>query len=171
MERGPAGVVGGMRKLIIPVAAGAASLALAACGSSNDKTSAPASQSAGGAASSSVLKSSSGLALYTPEGETATNVRCTGACAAIWKPVRPGDAKLSDSAVITRPDGTKQLAAAGKPLYTFAQDTPGAVTGDGASDAFGGKSFTWHVVQAGGKTAGAPATKPSGGGGGGYSGY
>ena len=49
-----------MRKLIIPVAAGAVSLALAACGSSNDNTAAPASQSnsANGSAAGTVLKSS-----------------------------------------------------------------------------------------------------------------
>jgi predicted lipoprotein with Yx(FWY)xxD motif len=165
MDRRPPGVIGGMRKLIIPVAAGAVSLALAACGSSNDNTSAPASQNAGGSGASAILKSSSGLALYTPDGESAKNLRCTAGCTSIWKPVRPGDAKVAGGAVITRPDGSKQLAAAGKPLYTFAEDTPGAVTGDGASDAFGGKSFTWHVVQAGGKTAAAPATKPSSSGG------
>jgi predicted lipoprotein with Yx(FWY)xxD motif len=164
-----------MRKLIIPVAAGAVSLALAACGSSNDNTAAPASQSnsANGSAAGTVLKSSGGLALYTPEGESAKSLRCTAACTAIWKPVRPGGAKVSGSAVITRPDGSKQLAVGGKPLYTFAEDTPGAVTGDGASDAFGGKSFKWHAVQAGGKTsAAAPEGQSSGGGGyGAYSGY
>jgi predicted lipoprotein with Yx(FWY)xxD motif len=166
MKRRPVDVVGSMKKLMIPLAAGAVSLMLAACGSSNDQTSAPASQGASGGGTSAVLKSASGLALYTPEGESASNLRCTGACAAIWKPVRPGDAKVAGAAVITRPDGTKQLAAAGKPLYTFAQDTPGAVTGNGASDAFGGKSFMWHAVQGGGKTAAAPApSQPSGGGG------
>jgi predicted lipoprotein with Yx(FWY)xxD motif len=160
MDGGAAGVVLSMKKLTIPVVAGALAIAVAGCGGGNNDKSA--------STTSSVLKSTSGLALYTPEGETTGNVRCTGACAAIWKPVRPGDAKVADSAVIMRPDGTKQLAANGKPLYTFAQDSPGAVTGNGVSDAFGGKRFTWHAVKAGGTTAAAPASQPSGGSGSNY---
>ena len=58
------------------------------------------------------------MALYTPDGESATNVRCTGACVSIWKPLRPGDARLSNTSTITRPDGTKQLTLSGKPLIT-----------------------------------------------------
>jgi predicted lipoprotein with Yx(FWY)xxD motif len=146
-----------MKKLMIPVAAGALAVTLAACGSSNDNTT---------SSTGAVLKTTSGLALYTPDGESAANVRCTGACTSIWKPLRPGDAnpaKAGKLAVITRPDGTKQLAAAGNPLYTFAQDSPGAVTGDGVSDAFAGKHFTWHAVKSGGATA-ATAPMPSGGG-------
>jgi predicted lipoprotein with Yx(FWY)xxD motif len=142
------------------MAIGALALALAACGGSSAKHS----------ATSSVLVDSSGMALYSPAGETATNVRCTGACASIWMPLRPGAAKLANAATITRPDGTKQLAVAGKPLYTFAQDKPGSVTGNGATDAFGGKQFTWHAVQSGGATA-AAAPMPSGGYGGGSGGY
>ena len=148
-----------MKKLTIPMAIGALALALAACGGSSAKHS----------ATSNVLVDSSGMALYTPTGETASNVRCTGACVSIWMPLRPGGAKLANAATITRPDGTKQLAVGGKPLYTFAQDKPGSVTGNGATDAFGDKQFTWHAVQSGGATA-ATAPMPSGGGGssGGY---
>ena len=142
-----------MKKITIPMAIGALAVALAACGGSSAKHS----------ATSSVLVDSSGMALYSPAGETASNVRCTGACASIWMPVRPGGAKLASAATITRPDGTKQLAVAGKPLYTFAQDKPGSVSGNGATDAFGGKQFTWHAVQSGGATA-ASAPMPSGGG-------
>jgi predicted lipoprotein with Yx(FWY)xxD motif len=140
-----------MKKLTIPIAIGALALVLAACGGGT-KTS----------ATTTVLKDTSGLALYSPDGESATNVRCTGACASIWMPLRPGAAKLANAATITRPDGTKQLAVAGKPLYTFAQDKPGSVAGNGATDAFGGKQFTWHAVQSGGATA---ATAPMPGGG------
>ena len=132
-----------MKKLTIPMAIGALALALAACGGSSPNKS----------ATSSVMVDSSGMALYSPAGETAANVRCTGTCASIWMPLRPGAAKLANAATITRPDGTKQLAVAGKPLYTFAQDKPGSVTGNGATDAFAGTQFTWHAVQSGGATA------------------
>jgi hypothetical protein len=50
----------------------------------------------------------------------------------------------------------------GKRLYTFALDKPGKVTGDGARDSFGGRSFTWHVVHpAGSKTSSAPPKPPT----------
>jgi predicted lipoprotein with Yx(FWY)xxD motif len=164
MVRPGAGVLGGMKKIMVPVAAAALAVTLAACGGSNNN-------SATTGATSAVLKDTSGMALYTPQGESATNIRCTGACTSIWVPLRPGGAKLTGSSAITRPDGTKQLVVGGKPLYTFVQDSPGQVTGNGAKDAFAGKQFTWHAVQAGGTTASTSQPMPSGGGGYGSSGY
>jgi predicted lipoprotein with Yx(FWY)xxD motif len=155
----PAGVLGCMKKLMIPAAVGALSVVLAACGGT-DNTSPKGSASS----ASSVLKDASGMALYTPDAESAGKVRCTASCTSIWKPVAPNAVPSTTIkiGVITRPDGSKQATAAGKPLYTFAEDSPGAVTGNGVSDAFGGQHFTWHVVKAGGTTATAPAA-PSGG--------
>jgi predicted lipoprotein with Yx(FWY)xxD motif len=150
-----------MKKLTIPAAVASLALLLAACGGSAKSPSSPASPAKTSTASA-VLKDASGMALYSPEGETTSNVRCTGACAAIWKPLRPGSVTLAGSKVIQRPDGTKQLAVAGKPLYTFVQDTPGQVTGNGVSDAFGPNQFTWHAVQKGGVAASTskPASTP-----------
>jgi len=144
-----AGVLEDMKKITIPAAIAALAVVLAACGGSTKQTT----------TTTNVLMNARGMALYTPDGESATNVRCSGACTSIWKPLRPGEATLSSTAVFTRPDGTKQLARAGRPLYTFAQDSPGAITGNGASDAFAGKRFTWHVVTSGGAaTASMPAS-------------
>ena len=43
-----------------------------------------------------------------------------------------------------------QVTFEGHPLYTFAEDTKaGSVSGNGVSDSFGGKSFTWHVASTG----------------------
>jgi predicted lipoprotein with Yx(FWY)xxD motif len=140
---------------MIPAAVASLALVLAACGGSAKST-----PTGGAPTASSVLVDASGLALYSPEGESATNVRCTGACAAIWKPLRPGAATLAGAKTITRPDGTKQIAVAGKPLYTFVQDTPGNVTGNGASDAFAGKQFSWHTVMKGAGAKAAPASSP-----------
>jgi predicted lipoprotein with Yx(FWY)xxD motif len=151
-----------MKKLMIPLAAGVLAVTLAACGGSSSNSSSTASSS------SSFLKDTSGLALYTPTGESATNIRCTGACTSIWMPLRPGAAKLSGATTITRPDGTKQLVVGGKPLYTFAQDTPGEATGNGATDAFAGKQFTWHAVASGGTTASSPMPSSGGYGSSGY---
>ncbi len=58
------------------------------------------------------------------------------------------ESDVAELGVITRPDGTKQVTAEGKPLYTFAEDSAGEVTGDGVSDEFGEQYFTWHVVVA-----------------------
>jgi hypothetical protein len=61
----------------------------------------------------------------------------------------------------------------GAPLYTFTQDQPGEVTGDGFKDAFGGQSFTWHVVSVGNSggtsNGGSSGSTSSSGGGSGYS--
>jgi predicted lipoprotein with Yx(FWY)xxD motif len=162
-----------MKKLMIPVAAAALAVTLAACGSSGSSKSTSTTSKPSGSTSSAVLKDAGGMALYTPDGESASNIRCTGACTSIWVPLRPGKASLSGATTITRPDGTKQVVVNGKPLYTFAQDSPGQVTGNGAKDAFGGKQFTWHAVQSGGTTAASSPSTPSSSGGGGYgnSGY
>ena len=148
---------------MVPLAAGVLAVTLAACGGSSTSNSSS-------STTSGVLKDTSGMALYSPAGESATNIRCTGQCTSIWVPVRPGHAKVTGASTITRPDGTKQLVVAGKPLYTFVQDSAGKVSGNGAKDAFSGKQFTWHVVQSGGTVSSSPMPA-SGGGGYGSSGY
>ena len=42
--------------------------------------------------------------------------------------------------VVTHPDGSKQVTVAGRPLYTFTQEGPGQVTGNGVADAFGARA-------------------------------
>jgi hypothetical protein len=51
----------------------------------------------------------------------------------------------------------------GKPLYTFVQDSPGQVTGNGFSDQFNGTSFTWTVASTGPVSSGANSTSTSSG--------
>ena len=150
-----------MKSLMIPSAV-ALAIALASCGGSNSKQTSSTTQAA------KVLVDASGMALYTPDCESSAKIRCTGSCTSIWKPVPPSAVPSATGkvGVTTRPDGSKQATVAGKPLYTFAQDSPGAVTGNGVSDAFGGQHFTWHAVKPGG--AATTASVPSGGGYGGY---
>jgi predicted lipoprotein with Yx(FWY)xxD motif len=156
-------------------------VALAACGSSSSKSSsnAPASTSAntvsvakvGGL--SNVLVDASGRPLYSPDQEASGMVHCTGDCTSVWKPLTPGSGAPTAAAgvptptVVSRPDGSQQVAVAGKPLYTFVQDSPGQLKGNGATDAFGGQQFTWHAILASGAAApsNAPATTASGSGG------
>jgi predicted lipoprotein with Yx(FWY)xxD motif len=157
-----------MTRALTACAALAATLAIAACGGGGDDSS---STPAGSGSPStvavqrvdgvgSVLVDPTGKALYTPDEEADGKVRCTGGCTDIWQPLlapdsgapmADGDAGALD--VIARPDGTRQVTAGGKPLYTFSEDGPGEVTGDGFKDAFDGRDFTWHAVLAGGEVS------------------
>jgi predicted lipoprotein with Yx(FWY)xxD motif len=162
-------------------AAVAASLMLAACG--GDDT---ASMSSGAAATAhtvgvkhvdglgDVLVDASGKALYTPEQDTTKKIRCTGDCTTFWQPLAPGTGKptaadgVGTLGVVRRPDGTRQVTADRRPLYTFSEDTAGSITGDGFQDKFGGRSFLWHVVLAGTGPAPTSTSTPASGGSGGY---
>ena len=153
-----------MRRLLTSVVVAAATLTLAACGSSDDGTGAAAGagapQTTVGIKNVSglgdVLVDSGGLALYAADQEARGKIRCTGGCTSFWHPLTAGSGRptAADGAgsadVIRRPDGTRQVTVDGKPLYTFVEDSPGKITGDGFRDEFGGRSFTWHVVLAGG---------------------
>jgi predicted lipoprotein with Yx(FWY)xxD motif len=111
-----------------------AAFVLAACAS----MSSPMVKSADG-----VLVNEAGMTLYTFDKDEAGSGRsaCTGPCAALWPAVPATAASYAPPySVITRDDGTKQLARNGKPLYLFAQDTqPGERKGDKVKN-------VWHVV-------------------------
>jgi len=140
-------------------------LALAACGSGSGRNASntAAMPAASGAAVSAqqvgdagtVLVDANGQALYASEQEAGGKVLCTGPCLSFWTPLTVKSAPSGSSlpgklAVVKRPDGGNQLTYNGKLLYSFSEDSPGEVSGDGFSDAFGGQQFTWHVVHANG---------------------
>lgn len=110
------------------------------------------------------------MALYTPEQEANGNVLCMDSCLAFWKPLEPGsgtptaEAGVAQLAVVTRPDGTKQVTDDGKPLYTFTEDSKGKVTGNDFSDDFSGQQFTWHAVLSDQMSTGSSGGSTSGGG-------
>jgi predicted lipoprotein with Yx(FWY)xxD motif len=90
-------------------------------------------------------------------------------CLSLWKPltiakgaVATGVAHLS---VVGRPDGRRQVAYRGGPLYTFVQDRrPGDVKGNGFKDV-----GVWRAATVAGSPASPPPTTTDGGyGGGGY---
>jgi predicted lipoprotein with Yx(FWY)xxD motif len=119
-----------------------------------------------------VLVNAKGFALYSPVQEKSGTIRCTGSCTSIWVPLiakgKPSAAAGLQLGTVMRPDGKTQVTFKGKPLYLFAEDSsPKSVTGNGVSDSFGGKSFTWHVASPGKTTS----TVSSGGGGGYGNGY
>jgi predicted lipoprotein with Yx(FWY)xxD motif len=160
-------------------------LLLSACGgskSSNSHGSAnAASSSTSGTAASTVstrkvsgagivLVDSQGDALYFPAQEQGGKILCTGGCTAVWVPLTLPAGMAAPTAasnlpgklgVVKRPGGKRQVTWNGDPLYTFAQDGSGKVTGNGATDSFGGVSFTWHVALVG--TRPAPSTTTQGG--------
>jgi predicted lipoprotein with Yx(FWY)xxD motif len=85
-------------------------------------------------------------------------VLCTGACESFWMPLTvdsgapTGSSVSGELGVAERPDGTRQVTLDGKLLYSFVEDDPGQVTGDGFEDAFDGQTLTWHVVHPDGST-------------------
>lgn len=150
----------------VGLAAGAA-VGLSACGSSNSSSSGSSGASKPAAAAEtvslksvsgvgSVLVDSKGFALYSPTQERTGAIHCTASCTAVWIPLTLSQGVSSPTAssslmsklgTVMRPDGKKQVTFDGKPLYRFVPDgSPGKVTGNGASDQFGGRTFTWHVV-------------------------
>jgi predicted lipoprotein with Yx(FWY)xxD motif len=114
-----------------------------------------------------VLTDPTGKTLYTPDQEANGQVLCTGACTTFWVPLAPGAGSpaqgVANLAVINRPDGAQQVVESGKPLYTFSQDSPGDVKGNGFADQFGSQHFTWHAVLADGTTAGPNGSNGSNG--------
>jgi len=156
-----------VKRLLVTGAAAAASLVLAACGGGGSDSSgsgAPAGSTATVAVKSiggvgDVLVDSSGKALYASDVEADGKVRCTGACTSFWEPLTIDSAKpaaagdVGTIGVTSRPDGAKQVTVDGKLLYTFSEDAPGKVEGDGFADDFDGRHFKWNAVLAGGDSA------------------
>jgi predicted lipoprotein with Yx(FWY)xxD motif len=171
-----------MKRLPTSAAIVAAALALGACGSSGNDNGNGNSSSATPTSGSDtvsvehvdgvgdVLFDQKGMALYTPEQEANGKVLCMDSCLAFWKPLEPGsgtptaEAGVAQLAVITRPDGTKQVTDDGKPLYTFTEDSKGKVTGNDFSDDFSGQQFTWHAVLSDQMSTGSSGDSTSGGG-------
>jgi predicted lipoprotein with Yx(FWY)xxD motif len=93
-----------------------------------------------------ILVTAHGYALYyfTPERNGA--IKCTDSCAQIWPPLllrngatppRAVRGAAGTFGVVVRPDGTRQLAYRGRPLYTYVDDKkPGQVLCDGVNGWF-----------------------------------
>jgi predicted lipoprotein with Yx(FWY)xxD motif len=141
-----------LSKYLVPAVA--ASLLLAACGSSSKSASNTASGSGGTspAASASLVKTASnsalgatvlvdakGLTLYQLSAERSGKWICTSAaCLGAWHPLTASSGVPAGSVgslgTVKRPDGAMQVTFKGLPLYTFAQDKPGDANGQGIKD-------------------------------------
>lgn len=93
--------------------------------------------------SGGVLVDSAGMTLYTFDKDTANSGKstCNGPCAALWPPVPATGNVSGDYSVVTRDDGSKQLAYKGKPVYRYTPDQkPGDKLGDNFKD-------VWHMIK------------------------
>ena len=94
-------------------------------------------------AANGVLVDAKGMTVYTYDKDDPSSGKsaCVETCARNWPPVPAGSAAPAEPwTVVTREDGSKQLAHRGKPLYTFIKDKK---AGDKTGDGVGG---VWHVV-------------------------
>jgi predicted lipoprotein with Yx(FWY)xxD motif len=91
-----------------------------------------------------ILTTISGLALYTLNTDHNGQSTCTGSCLKAWPPLTvaagttpAGGAGVTGTvAAVTQANGTIQVTYNGSPLYTFAGDSPGQVTGQGVAGFF-----------------------------------
>jgi predicted lipoprotein with Yx(FWY)xxD motif len=100
-----------------------------------------------------VLVDSKGFTLYRLEGETASNIMCTGGCAQTWPPLKAsGSPKAGQGATgkigtVMRSDGITQVTYDGVPLYRYAADSqPGQANGEGVAG-------VWFAVTPAGESA------------------
>jgi len=86
-----------------------------------------------------ILVNDNGLPLYTYKPDTATQSMVTGELAALWPPlvanVPTGSGTTGVLAVVHTSNG-QQVTYNGHFLYTFAEDSPGQVTGQGVQNFF-----------------------------------
>ena len=90
-----------------------------------------------------VLVDGAGMTIYTFDKDVAGSGKssCNGPCARLWPPVPLTVERIeSPYSIVTRDDGSRQLAYKGKPLYRYAKDgKPGERKGDKLEG-------VWHVV-------------------------
>ena len=97
-----------------------------------------------------ILTDSSGMSLYIWDNDTTPGKSaCNGTCATTWPPftttagAAPSGVTGATGAftLVTRADGTEQIAYNGKPLYHYSGDkAPGDTSGDGVAN-------LWHLAK------------------------
>ncbi|HUX19735.1 MAG TPA: hypothetical protein VMW69_00760, partial [Spirochaetia bacterium] len=109
------------------------------------------------------LVNGDGKTLYYFTKDSAGKSVCNGGCAQLWPPydpsriTLPSDLKASSFSMVTRSDGSQQLAYKGYPLYTFVKDSSrGQATGEGFRK-------VWYVIDPAKFHPGASASSGYGG--------
>ena len=84
-----------------------------------------------------ILVNDKGLPLYTYQPDTATQSMVTGELAALWPPLvghAPTESGTSGTLGVALTGNGRQVTYNGHFLYTFAEDSPGQVTGQGVEN-------------------------------------
>ena len=158
-----------------------AALALAACGDDDDDEASAAADGGEPVATQSidgteVLVDAEGRALYVADREASGKVLCTASCTEIWDPLLLSELGAGSEGLdsgfgeVKRPDGGRQLTYEGAPLYSFTEEGPGELTGDGLTDSFDGTQFGWSAA-ASSDSASSDSSDSESSGGGAYGGY
>lgn len=169
--------------LLVAPAIAAGAVVLAGCGSSaNDNVSGRAGSSGDtstgttvavrAAGGGNVLVDAQQRTLYVSDQENGAVLCKSSACTDIWepltvasgaKPTGPADL-MAHLTTLVRPDGTRQVALDGKPLYAFNLDNgAGDTHGDGLQDSFDGTHFVWHEATPTGAASSSPSSSPTSG--------
>jgi len=157
----------------VALAIAASSVVLAACGggdSGGSMHTANSLVSMGSVGNTKVLTDAQGRTLYSANVEKGGRILCTSGCTSFWMPVDASSSQAKTAAtdlnldlgVVKRPGGADQLTVDGKPLYSFTQEGPGQLKGNGFVDDFHGTQFTWTAAATGGTQASssAPSNSP-----------
>jgi predicted lipoprotein with Yx(FWY)xxD motif len=163
---------------LVALAIGAAAVGVVALAGGSDEDASAGGADSGGRSSlvsvatvdgTDVLADSEGRTLYSATVERDGRIRCTGACESFWDPIS-ASANEADSAsadlglelgVVKRPDGGRQLTLDGLPLYSFTEEGPGQLEGDGFVDDFDGTHFEWEAAVTDGQAGSAGSSAPS----------
>ena len=121
-----------------------------------------------------ILVTGSGRTLYLDAGDKPGHFACTGACLQAWPPLKAtgalkaqGSAKSSSLGSVK--DGSfKIVTYKGHPLYMFASDSGGAITGEGVNGFFVVSATGSKVTHAVSTTTTTTSSSSTGGGGYGY---
>ena len=92
-----------------------------------------------GGATETILVNGKGLPLYFYKPDTATRSMVTGALAALWPPLdatSPTENGVTGTLGVMDTSNGSQVTYNGHFLYTFVDDSPGHVTGQGVSNFF-----------------------------------
>jgi predicted lipoprotein with Yx(FWY)xxD motif len=116
-----------------------------------------------GGRSEQILVDADGLPLYTYAGDSATTSRVSGGLAALWPPLvsaSPTESGSTGTLTVLTDSNGQQVRYNGHFLYTFVDDSPGHVTGQGVQDFF----VATPGLGSGTMSAAAPSASRPGGG-------
>jgi predicted lipoprotein with Yx(FWY)xxD motif len=113
-----------------------------------------------------ILVNRQGLPLYIYRPDTATTSLVTGGLARLWPPLTSpavAGAGVTGKVAVLKDVNGQQVTYNGHPLYTFADDHAGQVTGQGVQNFFVATPGIASITMSAGSTAPTTPVGPSGG--------